>query len=103
AKGRAILKDGLTEIVQVPYISYEECEKQLHPYKKGSNHNEPTPNKNETGCTHSALSDKIQDMFTESNSTTLLHSELESNQRNQSHNEKINNGWYRLADTANKG
>lgn len=65
-KGRALLLDGEINTVQIPNISYNQCEKLVSPYRKEEIKNEP--NQSETGPNDSQLANQIQNMFQESNS-----------------------------------
>jgi DNA segregation ATPase FtsK/SpoIIIE-like protein len=101
-KGRAILKDGEKNMIQVPYLSYEKCEELLKPFKGEMKHDEPHQ-ENDKGSTNTKLANKIQNLFKESDSENLIQPEHQPDQRMQSNNETLINGWYRLASKEGKG
>jgi hypothetical protein len=101
-EGRAIYSDSTLNIIQIPHLKATKAYELLNEYRKEDN-NESHTNKSTEGHTNPTLSNKIQDMFKESTSQIMLPSEHQPNQRMQSDNETINNGWYRLASTTNKG
>lgn len=67
--GRAILKDKGKNMIQVPKITYQQCEELLNPFKKGivSNVKEIS-----TRPTNHEAANKIQNLFKESNSENIL-------------------------------
>jgi DNA segregation ATPase FtsK/SpoIIIE-like protein len=101
--GRAILSDGEINTIQVPFISTDEIRKQLKPYKKETESNEQSPNQENKGCSNTELSSKIQDMFKESTNPTVLSEQFNSSKHLQQNDEKVVNGWFRLASTKGKG
>ena len=70
-QGRALLLDSHLTTVQVPYLSPEESDHLLNPYRKedyhGVNHQQE-----QTGSTDQTLSRKIQNLFKESDSSDFL-------------------------------
>lgn len=99
-QGRAIIKDGESNIVQMPYMSYTRCERLLLPYKRSVSHetieSSERPNDKE-------LSTKIQSMFEESTLHDDLQSEQQPNKRMQSNDEKTGQGWFLLTHPTVKG
>jgi DNA segregation ATPase FtsK/SpoIIIE-like protein len=89
-KGRAILSDGDNKIIQVPYLTYPDCEKLLQPYRS-----EPNEQSAERS-TNQDVSRKVQNLFTQPSSQTSLYGELAPGEHDQSSDEKNGNGWYRL-------
>jgi hypothetical protein len=106
-KGRAILKDGDLNTVQVPHMTYDKCEQLLNPYRKELTNNDttktPTTNESTKRQINPILSNKIQNLFKESDSQIVLQPEQQPNQRNKQSNEASNNGWFRLASQTTKG
>jgi DNA segregation ATPase FtsK/SpoIIIE-like protein len=101
-EGRAIFLNSETNIIQVPYMSYQQCEELLQPYKKEIVNND-TPNHKEIQRPENhQLTNKIQNLFKESDSTFDIQTELEPNKCLQPHDEKIINGWFRLASETDK-
>jgi DNA segregation ATPase FtsK/SpoIIIE-like protein len=101
-KGRAILKDGEKNMVQVPYLSYEKCEELLKPFKGDMKNDEPHQ-ENDKGSTNTKLANKIQNLFSESDSENLIQPEHQPDKRMQSNHETIINGWFCLASKEGKG
>lgn len=64
--GRAIFQDGEQNIIQVPYLSDEECEKIMKPFRKEVIRHES--NQSQEGCSNPDLTNKIQNLFKESTS-----------------------------------
>lgn len=96
-QGRAIYLDSFTNIIQIPYISYNQIESLLKPYKKEIEHHEPTANEEDKPRqTNRELSNKIQNMFAQSTSDIIFSTEHESDQCNQPSIETTNNGWFDL-------
>jgi DNA segregation ATPase FtsK/SpoIIIE-like protein len=103
-KGRALLKDGDIHTVQIPYITYEQCEDLLNPYKRSVPHdNQTTHIKEEERQTNTELTNKIQSLFSESIVLPGIPEQHEPNQRLQPNDETANNGWFRLANQTTKG
>lgn len=102
-KGRALFLDSDCTTIQVPYMETTECEELLKPYKKEIEIHENDDNESPTGHTDSTLSEKLQNLFTESVGENGLHEQRESGQRDQQSHETPVNGWFRLASTENKG
>lgn len=94
--GRAILSDKEMNTIQVPLIKTDEVLNQLKPFRR--NNNEYTCNQNQKRPFNHELSSKIQGMFKESTSEIMFSEQQQSNKRMQSDNEKIVNGWFRLAN-----
>jgi hypothetical protein len=89
-KGRAILSDGDNKIIQVPYLTYPDCEKLLQPFRS-----EP----NEQSAERPANQDvfrKVQNLFTQPSSQTSLYGEQPSREHHKPSDETNGNGWYRL-------
>jgi DNA segregation ATPase FtsK/SpoIIIE-like protein len=101
-KGRAILKDGESFTVQIPFLSYDKCEELLKPFERKMI-NEQLPNQENKGSENINVSNKIQDMFAESTHINVFPEQQHSCERVQQDNEKINNGWFRLESTKRKG
>jgi DNA segregation ATPase FtsK/SpoIIIE-like protein len=101
-KGRAILKDGEKNMIQVPYLSYEKCEELLKPFK-GDNKNDEPHQESDKGSTNTKLANKIQNLFKEPDSENFIQPEHQPDKRMQSNNETFINGWYRLASKEGKG
>jgi DNA segregation ATPase FtsK/SpoIIIE, S-DNA-T family len=99
-EGRAIYLDSDTNIIQVPYITPEQCEELLQPFKGEINND---INEIPTGCTNSELSNKIQNLFSESVSEFNIQSELKSNNRNKQSNEAHVSGWFLLESNKREG
>jgi DNA segregation ATPase FtsK/SpoIIIE, S-DNA-T family len=99
-EGRAIYLDSDTNIIQVPYITHEQCEELLKPYK-GENNNDI--NQIPTGCNDNTLSNKIQNLFSESTSEFSIQSEQQPNQRNKQSHETPVSGWFLLESNKRKG
>lgn len=99
-KGRALFLDSDLTMIQVPYLETSECEELLNPYRKEVIINENNDDENTTGLTDNKLSDKIQNLLSESIGEIDIQNEQESNHGMQSGHETPINGWFRLADTA---
>mgnify|MGYP003580006801 FL=1 len=102
-KGRALFLDSDCTMIQVPYMETTECEQLLLPYKKENEEDENNDDEITTGSTDNELSEKIQGLFSESLGEIDICEQLEPGQRDQSCHETPVNGWFRLADPANKG
>jgi hypothetical protein len=96
-KGRAILSDGDKKIIQVPYLTYPQCEELLQPFRS-----ELHVNQSETRSTDSELSNKISSLFKEPLSQTNIHGEQQPGEHNQQSNETVSNGWFMLEHTKTK-
>jgi hypothetical protein len=101
-QGRAIFLDSETNIIQVPYLTTTECEELLQPYK-GEINNDNTYEEIPTGCLNNELSNKIQNLFEESDSIIDIQSEQQPNQRMQQSNEKNVSGWFMLESNKREG
>jgi hypothetical protein len=71
-EGRAILKDGEKEMVQIPFITYQQCEDLLNPFKKESKPNDNPLKETSERPTNHAVANKIQDMFKKPNSNDFI-------------------------------
>lgn len=101
-QGRAIYLDSDTNIIQVPYLKTTHCEELLKPFK-GENKNDNKVNQNTERPNDPNLSNKIQNLFKESDSTFDFQSEQQPDQRNKQSNEKISNGWFLLESNKREG
>jgi hypothetical protein len=101
-QGRAIYLDSDTNIIQVPYITPTECEDLLNPFK-GENINDNQINQIPTGCPNNDVSNKIQNLFSESVSEFNIQSELKSNKCNKQSNEAHVSGWFLLESNKREG
>jgi hypothetical protein len=104
-KGRAILRDGEKHIIQVPKLTYDECIKLLKPYERNVSRETTTNTENiesSKGSINTELSLKIQNMLEKSIVQHDFPTKLQPDQRMQSNDETINNGWFRLASTSSK-
>jgi hypothetical protein len=90
-KGRAILSDGDKKIIQVPYLTYPQCEELLKPFRSESHDNQ-----SEKRSIDTELSNKISSLFKEPLSQTSIHGECEPGEYNKQGDEKISNGWFML-------
>jgi DNA segregation ATPase FtsK/SpoIIIE, S-DNA-T family len=70
-KGRAILFDGMKNIVQVPYLTHEKAYELLTPYRKEESHEQET-----TRPTNTEPPKDIQNLFTQSDSVFNLSEEF---------------------------
>jgi S-DNA-T family DNA segregation ATPase FtsK/SpoIIIE len=68
-KGRAILRDGEKNIVQVPLMEYDTAEEILKPYKKES---KPDVKEDDKRPTNNDVACKVQNMFKKSNSENII-------------------------------
>jgi S-DNA-T family DNA segregation ATPase FtsK/SpoIIIE len=68
-KGRAILRDGEKNIVQVPLMEYDTAEEILKPYKKES---KPDVKEDDQRPTNNDVACKVQNMFKKSNSENII-------------------------------
>jgi hypothetical protein len=89
-KGRAILSDGDNKIIQVPYLTYPDCEKLLQPFRS-----EPNEQSAERPA-NTDVSRKVQNLFTQPSSQTSLYGELTPGEHDKSGDETNGNGWFRL-------
>jgi hypothetical protein len=71
-EGRAILKDGEKEMLQIPFITYQQCEDLLNPFKKESKPNDNPLKETSERSTNHAVTNKIQNMFKEPNSNDFI-------------------------------
>jgi DNA segregation ATPase FtsK/SpoIIIE-like protein len=93
-KGRAILLDGDKTIIQVPYMSYEQCEELLKDYKE----EKKDVNQGKKGCNDKGNIEKFQGLFKESISLSGLQGKQQPGECDQQSDEKTRNGWYLLAN-----
>jgi hypothetical protein len=98
-KGRAIMLDGDMNIIQVPYLKYNQCEELLKPFRKEMEEDE----QNGERQTDSTLSDKVQNLFTESVGGNGVQGEYKPDQCNKQGDEKNLSGWWLLASPKDKG
>lgn len=96
--GRAILIDGDTTIVQVPYLDVTECDRLLEPYR-----GEKKDEQNRERHINHQVTDKIQSMLSESISLPELQPKLKPNQRSESSIETYEFDWNHSASTTGKG
>jgi hypothetical protein len=96
-KGRAILSDGDKKIIQVPYLTYPQCEELLKPFRSESHDNQ-----SEKRSIDTELSNKISSLFKEPLSQTSIHGECKPSEHNKPGDEKISNGWYMLEHSKTK-
>jgi hypothetical protein len=97
-EGRAIFLDGGMNIVQVPFMDAVTCDKYLSIYRKGRKEDE----QNGEGPTNSTLSNKVQNLFTESVSGISIQGEHKPSQCNKQGDEKNLSGWWLLASSKDK-
>jgi DNA segregation ATPase FtsK/SpoIIIE-like protein len=71
-EGRAILKDGEKEMVQIPFITYQQCEVLLNPFKKEIKSNDNPLKETSERPTNNEVTNKIQNMFKEPNSNDFI-------------------------------
>jgi hypothetical protein len=90
-KGRAILSDGDKKIIQVPYLTYPQCEELLKPFRS-----ETHDNQSEKRSIDTELSNKISSLFKEPLSQTSIHGECEPGEHHKPGDEKTRNGWFML-------
>lgn len=107
-EGRAIFLDGQNNIVQVPFLDDENCDEIMSPFRMDSvqstertngedvNH-EPSTNKNQEGRTNIELSNKIQNLFTQSISNPIFQGKQQPRECDQPSDEAHVSGWFRLA------
>lgn len=100
-QGRAIYLDSDTNIIQVPYLSYKQCEELLQPYK-GVVKNDNEVIQDTEGCPNNEISNKIQNLFTESDSIISISEQQQSCERMQQSNETSVSGWFRLESNTTK-
>jgi DNA segregation ATPase FtsK/SpoIIIE-like protein len=91
-EGRAILLDGDLSIIQIPYMSYQQCKRLLKPFKERK---ENVNQSNERSIDH-GVSEKVQNMLKESAMSTSVQRQQQSDKHMQQGNEKIGNGWFML-------
>jgi DNA segregation ATPase FtsK/SpoIIIE-like protein len=94
--GRAILIDGDTNVVQVPYLDVVDCDKLLEPYRrKGEEQSEESTER----PVNNEVVDKIQSMLSESDSLDDLSGELQPNQCSEQSTEKDVIEWSNFPNT----
>lgn len=93
-KGRALLLDGDITQVQVPYLTYEQAERLLRPFRKEVTHD---LHESTEGSENNELTEKIQSLFKESTSPHNFPIEQQSYKRHQSNYAEDGSGWFRLA------
>jgi hypothetical protein len=101
-KGRAILRDGEKNIIQVPHMTYEKAEEILNPYKKEIKINDNPHQESDKRPTNQEAATKIQNLFSQSDSENFIQSEQQPDKRVQPNHETINNGWFRFASKEGK-
>lgn len=98
-QGRAILFDSDYTTIQVPYITPDQCEELLNPYR--SEQHEPNKESKE-GSTNYPIINPIQNPITQPDSETDFFQQFQPRERNKQSNETSVNGWFRLASTSDK-
>jgi FtsK/SpoIIIE family len=101
-EGRAIFLDSETNIIQVPYITPQECEDLLQPYKK-ENTNDNKIIEETTGPINHDVSNKIQNLFKESIGEISIPPQQQPNECMQQSNEKNVSGWFLLESNKREG
>lgn len=90
-KGRALLSDGDLTQVQVPYLTYEQSERLLKPFRKESKYVEEG-----TGRENNELTEKIQNLFAGSLSEYHFPTKQQPYKHDKQNYETPCNGWFRL-------
>lgn len=98
-KGRALLLDGEITQVQVPYMTYEQAERLLKPFRKDVNKN---VYKERAGRENTELTQKVQSLFQGSTSENNFPIKQQPYKRHQSHHAEDGSGWFRLASKEGK-
>jgi FtsK/SpoIIIE family len=101
-EGRAIYLDSDTNIIQVPYITPQECEELLQPYKK-ENTNDNETKQETTRPIDNDVSAKIQNLFSESIGEISISQQQQPSERMQQSNEKNVSGWFLLESNKREG
>jgi S-DNA-T family DNA segregation ATPase FtsK/SpoIIIE len=94
--GRAIIRDGGMNVIQVPFIDAVDCDKLLEPYRrKGEEQSEESTER----PVNNEVANKIQSMLSESDSLDDLSGELQSNQCSEQSTEKDVIEWGNFPNT----
>jgi DNA segregation ATPase FtsK/SpoIIIE-like protein len=101
--GRAIYLDSDMNVVQVPYLETDECDKLLEKYREVESVMEDAKDESGEGPINKSLIDKVSSLFEESVGVPGVSEEYKPGERVQSGDEAVNNGWFRLASTERKG
>lgn len=97
--GRGLLIDSDSHVIQVPYLTAQECDKLLEPYQKESTGDEQIRER----FIDSKVTDKIQSMLKESDSLSELQGESESSECSESGIEENVIEWSDFANTKGEG
>lgn len=99
-QGRAILLDTDFSIVQVPYITPQQCDELLEPYRSEKDESNKE-SKQRSSDPESTV--EIQNPISEPDSETDFFEQFQPRERNEPGHETIVNGWFRLAGATDKG